>query len=231
MDFVSAIKALEGGLYIVEPSHWKDKYESRFYSATYNRVDTTSYYPAKVYACCFSQKRTNEAAWKVYVADKKGLAERCVQFTLNRVELRKQLDSYAARNNMRVFEGNILYRLENEINGLHKRNNPHYDELFSPLTEESYLSLLLLKRPAFSYEEEVRYLFIDANDTIKKDGGDDRVIQLSWSDIVSEVKIDSGCCEEEMKILEHKLQLAGININPTKFNLDKEKNEKSLIIE
>ena len=70
MDFVSAIKALEGGLYIVEPSKWKDKFEGRFYCAIYDTVDTSNYNPEKVYACCFSQKRTNEAAWKVYVDGK-----------------------------------------------------------------------------------------------------------------------------------------------------------------
>ena len=88
-----------------QPSVWNDGFERRFYSESceYSNILTNEercIYTPRLFACCFTQNITSEAAWKVYSYDNDKV---CVQFTINVDKFRMMLEEYAERNNFQVY--------------------------------------------------------------------------------------------------------------------------------
>ena len=241
MDLESALRCLEkiviGGkvkknpnLRFVEPTSWDDQYEGRFYNACYkqddsngNSVDVEPKDAPFLYACCFSLKRENEAAWVLYSHNRTGLASRCVEFKLNRVKLREQLVKNL--KDCSVYIGSVHYFNKEKIDHVHekvigKNNQPNedYDKYFRPFTKECYLNLLLMKRAVFEHEKEVR-IFIVPNDEIGnektrrgKDGKfpehvkpKSKFVNIDWVEVIEEIKIDINCTEYEIGLLQNSL--------------------------
>lgn len=237
MDLESALLCLEkdGGrnkepnIRFVEPTSWEDQYEGRFYNAEYKLDDgkgTITDEDPKItpflYACCFSSKSENEAAWVLYSHNRTGLASRCVQFALNKMKLRENL----VRNlkDCSIYIGAVQYESKMIIDHIHenedknKQHNKYYDKYFNPLTLECYLNLLLLKRFAFEHEEEVR-IFIVPKDAEKKnkarrgkDGKfppdtkpDNLFVNIDWMELIEEIKLDTNCTEYEKSLLNNKI--------------------------
>lgn len=178
LDMDAALHSIhDGTLKFVEPSEWKDQYEKRFYSADYSQITGTKLRTNKcprLLASCFTRTRNDESAPLLYCYGKSGLGSICVRFQLSISGIRMELDSYAKKNGLMVYEGPVDYSMsENQLNLLHKRlkedgvDNPYYKEYFSNFTLDSYLSLLLLKRPLFRHEMEHRFFLIPENkDTV-----------------------------------------------------------------
>ena len=61
-----------------QPSQWGDQYEKRFYNAEYH-VQGNKLLP-KFYACCFTSKQDNEAAWIIYSHGSTGPGSKVVEF-------------------------------------------------------------------------------------------------------------------------------------------------------
>lgn len=229
MDIETAILCLKNNnIRFVEPTLWQDKYESRFYTADYSKIikDKKNIIP-KLYSCCFTLSKASEAAWRIYSYDKLGLASRCVQFRINKRLFREKLDEYAKKNSCKIYEGNINYTLSDfRINHLHLVGHYGYNEVFnSDFNLNNYLSLLLLKRSAFNYENEFRYFIIPDNGMANKQ----IFPTIEWSDIVVDVKVDRNCSEIEIEILTHYLNEHGVEIKPTKFDLYTNPDKKIII--
>lgn len=219
MDIETAIKCLKGNnVKFVEPTLWPDKYESRFYTADYSKVvkDPKEKTP-RLYACCFTFSRASESAWKTYAYKKTGLASHCVQFRINKQLFRQSLNDYAKEHSCKIYEGPINYSLTDyQINHLHLPSEPLYNSVFeSKFDLNNYLSLLLIKRQAFNYENEYRYFIVPnsgiANDSIFP--------TIPWSDMIVEVKVDKKCSDIEIEILSKYLNDSGIKLEPTRFDL------------
>lgn len=240
MDLESALLCLEKrvkgskvekkpNLRFVEPTSWDDQYEGRFYNACYKQLDGRGIMvgvdPKEapfLYACCFSSKRENEAAWVLYSHNRTGLASRCVEFKLNRVKLREQLVKNL--NSCSVYIGPVRYFNKEKIDCVHEKigkfNQPNddYDKYFRPFIKECYLNLLLMKRSVFEHEKEVR-VFIVPNDglgTEKTRRGLDgrfpenvkpkaKYVDIDWTEVIEEVKIDKNCTEFEINLLQERL--------------------------
>lgn len=241
MDLESALLCLERkvkgkkvekepNLRFVEPTSWDDQYEGRFYNACYihddgngNIVDLEPKDAPFLYACCFSSKRENEAAWVLYSHNRKGLASRCVEFKLNRMKLWVQLVKNLQYSS--VFIGSVQYLNKEKIDHVHEKEigknnlpNEDYDKYFRPFTKECYLNLLLMKRSVFEHEKEVR-VFIVPNNEIGQEktrrGTDGKFpenvkprsiyVNIDWVDVIEEVKIDNNCTEYEIGLLQNKL--------------------------
>ncbi len=239
MDLESALRSLEKkkgkekknpNIRFVEPTSWEDQYEGKFYTACYksddgkgNLVDIDSKVTPFLYACCFSSKRENEAAWVLYSHNRKGLASRCVEFTLNRRKFRDELVKH--QKNSVFYIGAVQYMNKERIDRIHEpkigkdnHRNEDYFMYFEPFTMECYLNLLLLKRPAFEHEKEVR-IFIVPNDEIennktKRDkNGNFPVgvkprslyVDIDWSEVIEEVRIDENCTDYEVSLLQNSL--------------------------
>ena len=230
MDIETAIKCLKGrNIMFVEPILWPDKYESRFYTANYSKIvkDFNNITP-KLYACCFTFSRASEAAWKTYSYEKTGLASRCVQFRINKRLFREALNRFAKENQCKIYEGPIDYSLTDfQINNVHLPSSGMlYDQVFKVNFKlNNYLSLLLIKRQAFNYENEYRYFIVPNNGV-----ADENIFPIiPWSDIIVEVKVDKECSDIEIEILSKYLQESGVKLKPTRFDLYSNPDDKITI--
>lgn len=209
LDMDAALHSIhDGTLKFVEPSEWKDQYEKRFYSADYSRITRTNLRTDKsprLLASCFTRTKNDESAPLLYCYGKSGLGSICVRFQLSISGIRRELDSYAKKNGFVVYEGPVDYSLsENQLNTLHIRqkeeggDNPYYKEYFSNFTLDSYLSLLLLKRPLFRHEMEHRFFLIPKNEEAINDMP--CFVPFDWSRVVKSITImkDHATFEQEL---------------------------------
>lgn len=200
-----------GQLRFCEPSKWDDKYEQRFYCADYTNLLTSNSNTPQLFASCFTRKKSNEAAWKVY-AHGQGLSCHCVQLKLDIVELRKQIRS---SKDIQFFEEkNITYINEKNILEIHKKNSNYYQQYFGSFSRNKFLELLSLKRDAYSYEQEIRLFIIPKNSGGNRNNhryAKSSDINLNWSQIIKEVRFDKNCSEAERLSLISACLYAGIN--------------------
>lgn len=157
-------------LVFVTPVTWYDPFEQLYFG-----VDCSSrgYVTEDIACMCVSEKSsTNEdASWKVYA----GSNNKAVRISIEQDKLLRLLEDYAAANAFQVYIGKVEYSYEKkEIEKLHIASSPHHDDYFPPaMKREHYLSLMLLKRNAFSYENEARIFLVkdsitfDANKLLK----------------------------------------------------------------
>ena len=111
--------------------------------------------------------------------------------------------------NPSVSSSPYYYELDDyQINHLHFSNYEGYDRVFnSSFGRNHYLSLLLIKRPAFYYENEFRYFIVPKKGTVNKQ----TFPTIRWADMVDQIKVDSACTEIEMEILTKYLREYKIN--------------------
>lgn len=190
-----------------EPSKWNDKFEQRFYCANYILPDAIGNTP-QLFATCLTSVKNSEAAWKVY-SNGQGLGAHCLQLEIDIVELRKQLRASGLHFEERL----VIYKPENVIINLHKKRKPYYNEYFSSFTLDSFLTLLSLKRDAYTYEQELRLFLIPSNggkrNKCKKAQHKD--LNINWRNIISKVRIDKKCTDAELISIQSACFYAGIN--------------------
>lgn len=190
-----------------EPSKWNDKFEQRFYCANYVLPAAKGNTP-QLFATCVTKTKNSAAAWKVY-SNGQGLGNHCLQLELDIVELRKQLNASGFH-----FEEKLIdYKPENIILDLHKKKGKYYNEYFSSFTLDSFLTLLSLKRDAYSYEQEIRLFVIPSNggkrNTSKHAQSQD--LKIEWRDVISKVRIDKSCSDAELATIQRACFSVGIN--------------------
>lgn len=202
-----------------QPSEWPDKYESLFYNATYDRLGISDDLHPKLFACCFTTAKMSEAAWKVYSYDKNGLAHRCVKLAINLNKLRDALNDYGKKNGFKVYESLMDYSLnDEEIINLHKKSSPYYAELFDNFDGlNAYLSLLVIKRKAFSYENELRFFLVP--DDCHKNLETIEDVTLSLSNLIESIAVDDKCSDMEMNILKVYCKNHEVNVEIKKEKL------------
>lgn len=184
-----------------QPSQWSDKFETLFYNADYSNVTADKSTHPKLYACCFTLDNVCEAAWKVY-AGKLGLAKNCVQFKLSKSMFRKALAKYASKNGFIVYEGKVDYCSKYEIVNLHHPSSKYTNNNLKRLHEQlfcdgqfeidNYLSLLLLKREAFKYENEYRYLLVPTTGRMKSYID----VQIPIKNVIKRIQVEQSCSKE-----------------------------------
>ena len=235
MDIDTAILCLKAGtLRFVEPSKWDDNYESRFYTANYNNVlngKNQKETCPRFFATCLTNKSENEPSWVIYSHGKKNA--KCVQFSIDRKELRRQIIDYLENHcadKFKVYEGVVSYIWYKFIDDLDKgtvngENNELYDLFFHDFSLEKYLNLMLLKRDAFEHEKETRIMIIpDKQDKDKYDKIDNVSadyyldIRIDWGKVIKGVKYDSNCSKSKIKKLEAMVKtLSRSHGNPIKI--------------
>lgn len=188
------LSCLTESIVFKEPFLWADKFESRFYRANYNQTKYQEF-PKKLYALCTTLKRDSEAAWKMYLP-KNG--EPLVQLKINRMKWLEHLNKFAA-NRYRIYEGSVNYDLkESHISILHKPTYQRldkgvlkshtvtgHDDIFNNFDMDSFMSLLLLKRDAYKYEDEVRYFIVPLEDNECKN---EIHLDTNWLPFIEEIR-------------------------------------------
>lgn len=174
-----------------QPSQWKDKYERLYYTADY---DTCLQAPADthpwLYACCVTTEGDCEASWRMYGTLDEPL---CVRLKLNKKKFFDALQK--SGSGCKFYIGQVNYDLTDyriRILGhpTYRRKvknqtvfypTPGYKALFDKFDLCSYLNLLLFKRKAFSYEQELRIFAIPRTDEEMQEYKD---VKLNWADFI-----------------------------------------------
>ncbi len=180
------VKGKVNELVFVSPVKWGDKFERRFLYTKYNNFSQK-----EIRCMCFTKECfwNEEAGWKSH-----GFSEHswdsCGQKDCLILKERKQvrlklalwgllssLSKYAVENGVKIYIGEAIYGLTvKQILNLHNNGEDYHDLFFpNPMRDENFLSLMLLKRKAFLYEDEVR-IFIYLNEPIDRDGS--RVVNV-----------------------------------------------------
>lgn len=242
MSLESALQCLEHStLRFAEPTSWPDKYEGHFYKAEIKGTNSSSYNPP-LFGCCFTYRKDNEAAWKLYSYDKKGLDSRCVEFKLDKIVLRKKLKEWLSNpsNKYTLYEGCVEYleaqKIDNLPKPLIKRGqddvpNELHHAFFDNFSLEKYLNLMLLKRNAFLHEQEVRFLLVP-NDysNFTKTESEPVDIHIDWSDIIIDIRIDAHSSKYEQGLLQNKLIEINSSVELEPFDVYNSKRETGIKI-
>lgn len=209
MDFETALICLsKKSVRLVQPSTWPDKYERHFYNADYSNLTTDPTIVPKVWACCFTTSKMSEASWNTYRYGKQGLEHRCVKFQISRSKFREFLRKDKRINS--IFEGLMDYSISDyDIQHLHLKKSRLYDSCFGrPFTIDAYLSLLLLKRAAFNYENEFRFMVTQNNVAASEDC---IFINIDWGILIESVEVDKDASDTEIEVLKTYLKNAGVS--------------------
>lgn len=144
----------------VSPKLWEDPFEQIYYRANYEKY---SYKKPNIFCMCLTGKPTqNEAAaWKIYQDGR----EKMVQIVFNVKEMLEQLDQYCLDNGLSIYIGEMKYDFsQKEIATLYKKNSKSHEDYFPDnFDDANFLNLMLLKRRAFEFENEVRIFVISNN--------------------------------------------------------------------
>lgn len=155
-------------LWFANPTIWKDPFEKRFIENKYEIDGAQREFPWKnrVYCMCATQTATSEAYWNAYSANEIG-----VSIKFNRKNLLAELDRLAALGN-RIYIGKVEYQ-QTQIIKRRLTSNTFLNPTGKPITslgkEDLKVRLLLLKRLAYQYENELRF-FIIRDKAAKQDG-------------------------------------------------------------
>lgn len=147
----------ENVMVFVSPETWYDPFEQFYFDID---CSPKGYMTEKIACMCVSEKSsTNEdASWRVY----SGSSDKAVRLSIELDGLLQLLENYAVTEGFEVYMGKVVYSFEKrEIEKLHDASSPNYNEYFPAIMQrEHYLSLMLLKRRAFRYENEVRIFLV-----------------------------------------------------------------------
>ena len=211
-------------------SQWKDPYESRFYDADYSLLNSAFDIDKhrKLYACCFAADKDSEPSWKMYVNESNDDDKKvCVQLRINFKALLDYLNYYIANKlngEYVLVVGRVTYKNKGFINKLHRPDEKgnSYSSYFGGFNFTKYLKLLMLKREAYKYEDEIRMFLIPKEGVTIKDN---LVIPVptvcptnvkngqKWGKIVDKIVLDPNSDETEIAKYSQKLSNLGVDID------------------
>lgn len=138
----------------VSPKTWQDPFEQIYYMA--ENFEKYNYKKPNIFCMCLTENSTrNEAAaWKMYQNE----TDKIIQVRFWAENMLKQLDEFCQSQNFSIYIGKINYSFfQAQIKNLYKKSNPLHTTYFPDnFSNENFLNLLLLKRSAFEFEQEVR---------------------------------------------------------------------------
>ena len=151
-------------LWFANPTTWKDPFEKRFIEATYRGPSGETYkfaWKDRVFCICMTQTATSEAYWNTYSQHSIG-----VELKFIRKKLLEVLEQLA--ENYDIFIGKVEYMKTADIqkNLSNIPFNPQFNHNIK--TMECKARLLLLKRIAYKYEDEIRIMVIKKKMTKEK---------------------------------------------------------------
>lgn len=223
MNFKSFLLFLQRGFYFVEPCRWPDKYESKFYrrseGGVIDKYPDANYEDAPyLYACCMSASKETESAWKMYRGDKL-LEQKCVKLIINRNAFFDLLNTYATFNDSQVYCGAVTYAYRDyEIDSFYSGEKNRYI-WFGDFSLLNYLSLLLVKRPAFMTEDEIRFFIVPNNNKMGDEGRINVGYSTTMNSIIKGVILDPWCNEDDVKYINFICESNGLTCTVDKSHL------------
>lgn len=184
MSLENALRTLETqSLWFANPECWKDPFEKRFLNAKYisKGKEVVFSWKDRLFCTCVTQTISSEAFWLTY-----SQGDICVEFRFYRSVLLDELKKHSSDYD--IFIGKVEYMNTTDIKKeLHKI--PFNPPITTAINSNDFASrLFLLKRTAFSYEDELRIILVKKNKTQEKG------IALNYScgntDLIRQIVID-----------------------------------------
>lgn len=190
MPLEFALEIIKGKyLWLCNPASWKDPFEKRFIEAKYLVGGKELDFPLKgqLFCTCFTQTPTSEAHWNSYSDGQIGISLRIV---------RKQLLKVLEQNSTDydIYIGKVNYLKTNELKK--PISEIEHFKTMSSLNISNrriQVNLLLLKRIAFQYENEIRILAVKKHKT--KEHGVKLFHTIEPIELINTITIDpkAGC--------------------------------------
>lgn len=186
---------LKTTLRFTQPSEWNDPAEKAFYEATLKRgKETLNFY---AYACCVSKQQQSEAAWMTY---EYGKHEGCVKFSIDKEKLYQEIENWAANNGFTFYYDEAIYSDWGKLKELAEKiwNTEEVQKGSNILDVEKFLCMLLLKRNAYKYEDEIRLFLIKGDGKTQKiddEGKPTKILDIAINlpDCINAIYIGKTC--------------------------------------
>ncbi len=159
MPLENALRTLDNQeIWFSNPTCWSDPFEKRFIEGTYDNKPFK--WRGRIFCNCMTETATSEAYWKTYSHQSIGIS-----FAIVREQLLKELERF--ENLYDIYIGKAEYMqtlyIKKPLTKIpFKEPVPKLD------TPEFYARLLLLKRSAFRYEDEIRIMILKKKPTAEK---------------------------------------------------------------
>ena len=180
---------------LVSPELWDDPFENfimksnvRFDDGTIANIGFCDDY----YGQCWSLHQASDAMWRIYSGDKKSVRVRTT--------IRKLAESLSSTlgewKNVQAYIGKVEY-LPN------KKLIDFANTVFSGMPQPtSFAKTLLVKRPAFSHEKEVRLIYMDKD---KKQGSKLFSYSIDPHELIDQIVIDPRLTKQEAQEAKNKI--------------------------
>lgn len=143
---------LEGQFRFNNPIRWKDPFEKIMVEGDYTKL---KYQKPATYAACFTKLSNSEAHWRMYTNEK----QICVRVEF---DMENFIGALMLGGVEQFFIGNVSYDLpERSIKAIGSKSKYHKIAIPENFGDKDYIDLLLLKRPAFKWEEETRIVILN----------------------------------------------------------------------
>lgn len=144
---------LKGQFRFRNPKGWIDPFEKIMVEGNYDKLE---YKKPATYAACFTKLSNSEAHWRMYTNEK----QICVRVEF---DMENFIGALMFGGVEQFFIGNVSYDLlERSIKAIgSKRSKYHKIAIPENFGDKDYIDLLLLKRPAFKWEEETRIVILN----------------------------------------------------------------------
>lgn len=199
VDFEGFTKLLKNGFLFKEPCLWEDPYEKHFYRTSSDKYQGVSdkEFPA-LYSCCTtSNKEEPASAWKMYVKNG-GLASKCVKITIDLMPFLELLNTFSKYHDCTTYYGAATYIYnKDDIDSFYTGRKNKYLR-FDNFSLTNYLSLMLVKRPPFNTEKEIRFFIAPNHDSLSKNGFINIGGTPSLNRIIKRVVLDPWCGEPDL---------------------------------
>jgi len=178
------------------PGLWDDPYENLILKSKVqnSKGEITDYgFHEFMYGQCWSLHKASDAMWRIYSPEADGIRLR----TTVRKLAHSLYDSGVFKPEATAYIGKVRYLSTKKI---WKFSNTLYDE-DSFLVDNLFYSLLV-KRPAFKHEREVRLLY---SDVTKKHTGDEYLYPVDPHALIDQLMIDPRVTYDEFKLIKQEI--------------------------
>jgi len=139
----------------INPTKWVDPFEKFFLERNYLIGNCNFSLPLKdnAFALCVSATSNSEAYWNIYAPKEDGIrltfnTEMFLEYFLDKIR------------NADIYIGKVDYQITNDFHNLTIDKNKLINEIKNLSIGEQQINLLLKKRTAFYYENEIRIIII-----------------------------------------------------------------------
>lgn len=142
-------------LIFVNPASWNDPFEKFFYEREFSLMGKKIQLPIRnnLYSLCVTGTGSSEAFWKVYSPMENGIR---LTFDMN-----KFIKEFLGKiKNAEIHIGKVNYKSTKEFHKLMENTQNLITELNDSKIGPTQINLMIQKRKAFEYEDELRIMII-----------------------------------------------------------------------